>query len=78
VGDILVREGNYRLAFPEDLTDTAVRLNGHWDEAEMDEWGSEMPMNALDALQADLRAAQSDSVAHKAEAVTHAGHPAAS
>jgi uncharacterized protein len=78
LGDILVREGNYRLAFPEDLTDTAVRLNGNWDEAEMDEWGSEMPMNALDALQADLRAAQSDSHAHKSEAVTHAGHPAAS
>ena len=78
VGDILVREGNYRLAFPEDLTDSTVRLNGHWEEEEMDEWGSEMPSNALDALQADLRAAQSDSHDHKAEAVSHAGHPAAS
>lgn len=79
LGDILVREGNYRLAFPEDLTDSAIRLNGQWEEAEMDEWGYEMPMNALDALQADLRAAQLDSrTAHKTEAASHAGHPAAS
>ena len=58
IGDILSREGNYRLAFPEDMTDSAIRLNGHWDEAEMEEWGSEMPTDALDALHADLRAAQ--------------------
>ncbi len=58
IGDILTREGNYRLAFPEDLTDTAVRLNGSWEEQEMEEWGAEMPTNALDVLHADLRAAQ--------------------
>jgi predicted nucleic acid-binding Zn-ribbon protein len=58
VGDILSREGNYRLAFPEDLTDTAVRLNGSWEEQEMEEWGAEMPTNALDLLHSDLRAAQ--------------------
>ena len=41
----------YRLAFPEDLTDAALRLNGHWDEKEIDEWGSEIPSNVLDLLQ---------------------------
>ena len=55
-GDVLVREGNYRQAFPEDLTDSALRLNGHWDEKEMDEWGSEIPSNVLDLLQKDLLA----------------------
>lgn len=60
VGDVLNREGNYRQAFPEDLTDTAVRLNGHWEEHEMAEWGSEMPSSALDVLHSDLRAAQRD------------------
>ena len=60
LGDTLIREGNYRLSFPEDLIDSAIRLNGHWDEEEMDMWGAEMPMTALDALQADLRAAQAE------------------
>ncbi len=55
-GDVLVREGSYRLAFPEDLTDAALRLNGHWDEKEIDGWGSEIPSNALDLLQKDLLA----------------------
>jgi uncharacterized protein len=58
LGDVLSREGNYRQAFPEDLTDSAVRLNGHWEEEEMLEWGSEMPSSALDVLHNDLRAAQ--------------------
>ncbi len=58
IGDVLSREGNYRLAFPEDLTDTAIRLNGHWEEEEMEEWGTEMPTNAIDILHSDLRAAQ--------------------
>ena len=58
IGEVLSREGNYRLAFPEDMTDATIRLNGHWDEDELDEWGAEMPTNALDALQADLRSAQ--------------------
>lgn len=79
VGDILSREGSYRLAFPEDLTDSAVRLNGHWDEGEMDEWGAEMPTHVLDALHADLRAAQREhhSAAHKDEPA-HSAQPAAS
>jgi predicted nucleic acid-binding Zn-ribbon protein len=66
LGDVLSREGNYRLAFPEDLTDTAVRLNGSWEEQEMEEWGAEMPTNALDLLHIDLRAAQRErSPTHK-------------
>jgi predicted nucleic acid-binding Zn-ribbon protein len=56
VGGVLLREGVYRLAFPEDLTDAALRLNGHWDEKEIDEWGSEIPSNALDLLHKDLLA----------------------
>jgi hypothetical protein len=71
VGDILSREGNYRLAFPEDLTDTAVRLNGQWEEREMDAWEAEMPTHALDVLQNDLRAAQSEHRSHHRH-----GHPA--
>jgi len=55
-GEVLQREGNYRQAFPEDLTESALRLNGHWDEKEMDEWGTEIPSNALDLLQKDLLA----------------------
>ena len=58
VGGVLVREGVYRLAFPEDLTDAALRLNGHWDEKEIDEWGSEIPSNVLDLLHKDLLAIQ--------------------
>ena len=69
---VLIREGNYRQAFPEDLTDTALRLNGHWDEEEMDEWGSEIPSNALDLLQKDLLAIQRE---HKASH-KHAASPA--
>src|SRR5208337_901814 len=42
-GGVLAREGNYRQAFPEDLTDSALRLNGHWEEKEIEEWGSEIP-----------------------------------
>jgi predicted nucleic acid-binding Zn-ribbon protein len=59
VGGVLQREGNYRQAFPEDLTDTALRLNGHWNESEIDEeWGTEIPSNVLDALLKDLLAIQ--------------------
>ena len=79
LGDILNREGNYRQAFPEDLTDSAVRLNGHWEEEEMTEWGSEMPSSALDVLHVDLRAAQREhSKDHKAHFPTPAQQSAAS
>jgi predicted nucleic acid-binding Zn-ribbon protein len=57
VGDILIREGDFRHAFPEDITG-AVRLNGNWTEREMETWDSEMPMTALDSLHVDLEAAQ--------------------
>jgi predicted nucleic acid-binding Zn-ribbon protein len=57
IGDILAREGDYRRAFPEDISG-AIRLNGSWPEAEMEEWGTEMPMTALDSLHTDLEAAR--------------------
>jgi uncharacterized protein len=79
VGDVLNREGNYHQAFPEDLTDSAVRLNGHWAEEEMLEWGSEIPSSALDLLHADLRAAQREhSRDHKPHSHEPAQHSAAS
>jgi uncharacterized protein len=80
VGDILVREGNYRLAFPEDLTDSAVRLNGHWEEEEMDGWGSEMPSSAMDVLHRDLYAAQAEGHAPRRNSPNQVSseHPAAS
>jgi len=59
IGDILTREGDFRQAFPEDITG-AVRLNGNWTEAEMDSWGTEMPMTALDSLHTDLDAARAE------------------
>src|SRR5579864_443765 len=59
VGDILIREGDYRHAFPEDITG-AIRLNGSWTEDELDAWGTELPMVLLDALQADLEAARAE------------------
>ena len=81
IGDALNREGSYRLAFPEDFTDSAIRLNGHWDQEEMDEWAGEMPSSALDVLHNDLRAAQRErSKVHKdhAHSPAPAEHSAAS
>jgi uncharacterized protein len=57
IGDILIREGNYRQAFPEDIT-SAIRLNGDWSEEELEAWGDEAPMVVLDHLYADLEAAR--------------------
>jgi hypothetical protein len=57
IGDILIREGDYRHAFPEEITG-AIRLNGSWTEHEIETWGTEMPMTALDSLHVDLEAAQ--------------------
>ena len=59
VGDILTREGDYRQAFPEDITG-AIRLNGNWPEAEMETWGAEIPSAALDTLVFDLTAARTE------------------
>jgi len=57
IGDILIREGDYRQGFPEDITG-AIRLNGNWKEEELDAWGTELPMVVLDSLQSDLDAAR--------------------
>jgi len=73
IGDVLEREGTYRLAFPEDLTDSALRLNGHWDEKEIDEWGSEVPSNVLDLLHKDLLAIRRE---HRATHKDHSSSPA--
>lgn len=53
MGDILIREGDYRQAFPEDITG-AIRLNGLWTEDELDAFGDELPMVILDSLRSDL------------------------
>jgi uncharacterized protein len=63
IGDILLREGAYRQAFPEDLS-TATRLNGNWSDAEQDEWGEELPTHVLDLLQRDLHLARAEKAAH--------------
>ena len=63
LGDILTREGAYRQAFPEDLNE-AVRLNGNWSEAEVDEWGDELPSSVLDLLQRDLILARAEAASH--------------
>ena len=77
-GDVLIREGNYRQAFPEDMTESSLRLNGHYDEKEIDEWGSEIPSNVLDLLQKDLLAIRREHRAtHKEPASSHAEHTAA-
>ena len=68
LGDTLMREGNYRLAFPEDLNGV-TRLNGQWDEEEIDSWGEELPSLVLDGLRADLSASQRES--RHTSTVTH-------
>ncbi len=65
IGDILIREGNFREAFPEDITG-AIRLNGDWSEEELDAWGTEAPMVVLDGLYADLEAARREMSARPA------------
>jgi len=80
IGDVLVREGKYSLAFPEDFPEACIRLNGAWDEEELESWGAEMPMTVLDSLHLDLQAARADHPSSKPrpdEAIT-AEHPAAS
>jgi uncharacterized protein len=59
LGDTLMREGEYRLGFPEDLTGT-IRLNGSWPEDQLEEWGSEIPTVVLDALYRDLDLARTE------------------
>jgi len=69
LGEILIREGDYRHAFPEDITG-ATRLNGGWSEEELDGFGTELPMVILDSLNADL-----DLARHEASSGSHAKHP---
>lgn len=81
VGDILQREGDYRMAFPEDLSGDYIRLNGNWDDEEIESWGDEMPMTVLDSLHSDLQAARAESKSHNQPAASQAvssEHPAAS
>jgi hypothetical protein len=66
IGDILVREGDFRQAFPEDITG-ATRLNGNWSEDELDGFGDELPMVILDSLNSDL-----DLARHEAASGSHA------
>jgi predicted nucleic acid-binding Zn-ribbon protein len=72
IGDPLVREGAYRQAFPEDITD-AIRLNGNWTDAEQDEWGDELPSSVLDLLQRDLHLARAEMTAHHAKEAVPSG-----
>jgi hypothetical protein len=65
IGDILGREGDYRQAFPEDIS-AAIRLNGNWSETELDAFGAELPMVALDSLRFDL-----DHARHEAASGSH-------
>ncbi len=76
-GEVLGREGNYRQAFPEDLTDSALRLNGHWEEKEIDEWGNEIPSNALDLLHKDLLAINRERRASHKQSASPTEQPAA-
>jgi predicted nucleic acid-binding Zn-ribbon protein len=71
IGDILIREGDYRQAFPEDISG-AMRLNGSWTETQLDDFGSELPMVALDSLRSDL-----DLARHEAATGSHAKPTAA-
>ena len=77
-GEVLSREGSYRQAFPEDLTDAALRLNGHWEETEIEEWGTEIPSNVLDLLQKDLLAIRREHKATHKHSDSRAEQPAAS
>lgn len=74
VGDILIREGNYREAFPEDITGS-TRLNGNWSEEELDSFGAELPMVILDSLNADLDAARQEAAGSQAKPEAQAAPP---
>src|SRR6201993_784409 len=65
LGDILIREGDYRQAFPEDITGS-TRLNGNWSGYQLDGFGAELPMVILDSLHADL-----DLARHEASSGSH-------
>ena len=62
------RLGSYKDAFAEDLAD-ALRLNGSWKQTELDDYGNELPMIVLDALQRDLALALREARAAKPASV---------
>jgi uncharacterized protein len=66
LGDTLMREGGYRQAFPEDLTN-AIRLNGSWSETEQEEWEGELPSTVLDVLHRDLDLARAETAHHHSQ-----------
>ena len=49
-----------------------MRLNGGWSEDELDAFGNELPMVALDSLRADL-----DLARHEAASGSHVKQPVA-
>ena len=77
LGEILTREGGYRQAFPENLTD-AIRLNGNWTDAEQEEWEGELPTRVLDLLQRDLHLARTEMASHHEKEAAHAPSSVAS
>ena len=77
IGDVLIREGDYRQAFPEDVTGS-TRLNGNWSEEELDSFGAELPMVILDSLCTDLDAARHEASSHAKPALPTPTEQAAS
>lgn len=77
LGEILTRDGGYRQAFPENLTD-AIRLNGTWTDAEQEEWAGELPTRVLDLLQRDLHLARAEAASHHEKEAAHAPSSVAS
>jgi len=81
LAEVQSAEGDYHSAFSAEL-EGAVRLNGHWDAAEIEAWGTELPLVVIDALQRDLDAARAELAAaeraHAHEEHAASGHPAAS
>jgi predicted nucleic acid-binding Zn-ribbon protein len=77
LGEVLIREGAYRQAFPEDLSDS-IRLNGNWTDAEQDEWADELPTHVLDVLQRDLDLARAEAAGHHAKEAVQAPSSVAS
>ena len=55
-----------------------IRLNGHFEEEELEGWGTEMPMTALDRFHADLNAARAEAAKTSHAAAAPSEHTAAS
>ncbi len=59
VGDTQYVEGDFNMAFADDLRPGIV-LNSGIDEQQLEEWNPELPMTILDELNGDLRAARAE------------------